>query len=67
MTATNTQSSRLQVLFLYALHMQMLPIPVTGPLLQPSPAGEQQIPVALLFGQGVEAVTHYDTAVMSSP
>jgi hypothetical protein len=46
--------------------MQMLPIPVTGPLPLPSPAVEQQIPVVLLFGQAAEAVTHYDTAAMSS-
>jgi hypothetical protein len=41
-------------------------IPVTEPLQLPSPVVEQQIPVVLLFGQGVEAVTHYDTAVMLS-
>jgi hypothetical protein len=45
--------------------MQQTP-PVTEPLQLPSPVVEQQIPVVLLFGQGVEAVTHYDTAVMLS-
>lgn len=41
-------------------------IPVTEPLQLPFPAVEQQIPAVLLFGQGAEAVTHYDTAAMLS-
>lgn len=41
-------------------------IPVTEPLQLLSPVVEQQIPVVLRFGQGVEAVTHYDTAAMWS-
>lgn len=40
-------------------------IPVIEPLQLPSPVVKQQIPVVLLFGQGVEAVTH-DTAAMLS-
>jgi hypothetical protein len=41
-------------------------IPVAEPLQLLSPVVKQQTPVVLLFGQGVEAVTHYDTAGMLS-